>query len=200
MNWTKHSKVEIGRPYGDLVALNRQPNNRHGGAMYECRCKCGTVWTTYGSQISCGHTTQCGKCGRKPHLDRLHAAMRLEPGKSARHATFLQTKRSAVVRGIKWSLTEDEFHVFGQQPCHYCGDVLSNCKKGNYGIYGEYRYNGIDRVEPTKGYEPGNMVTCCWRCNRAKCTMSVAEFMLWAKRIHAHSAGSYSSTVTDFEI
>jgi hypothetical protein len=186
MNWSKHTKVKIGAQYGRAKVLNRQPNNKHGGAMFECKCECGKIFTAYGGQLSSGQTTQCGKCGRKPHLDRLHEACRLDPGKAARHATFLQTKRSSVIRGIKWDLSESDFHAMSQLPCHYCGDTLSNCKKGKRGIYGEHRYNGIDRVESTKGYEAGNMVPCCWRCNRSKCDMSVSEFLEWADRLYSH--------------
>lgn len=188
MNWSKHSKVIVGSSYGRLLVVSRLPNNKHGGAMYECQCECGTTFNTYGAGLSSRLKTQCGKCGAKPHLDRLHEARRLDPGKAAKHATFLQTKRSAVIRSIGWQITESEFHEIAQKPCHYCGTVQSNCKKGKYGLYGEYRYNGIDRMNSNRGYVAGNMVPCCWQCNRAKCNNSVEEFLSWARRLVQHQS------------
>jgi hypothetical protein len=68
--------------------------------------------------------------------------------------------------------------------CSYCGSEPRNVAKA---FNGDFGYNGLDRIDNTKGYEPGNVVTCCFICNNAKRTLSVAEFMGWAKALYEHS-------------
>jgi hypothetical protein len=46
--------------------------------------------------------------------------------------------------------------------------------------------NGIDRMDNTKGYLPGNVTTACDRCNRGKHTMSTDQFLALAHRIVEH--------------
>jgi hypothetical protein len=40
-------------------------------------------------------------------------------------------------------------------------------------------FNGIDRVDNSKGYILGNCVPCCSWCNRAKADGTLAKFMDW---------------------
>ena len=43
--------------------------------------------------------------------------------------------------------------------------------------------NGIDRLDSTQGYVNGNCVTCCGRCNEAKMSEDLSEFVLRCNRI-----------------
>jgi hypothetical protein len=47
------------------------------------------------------------------------------------------------------------------------------CTNGSRGIY---TYNGIDRVDNSKGYTPENTVPCCKICNKIKGTGDVQTF------------------------
>ena len=47
---------------------------------------------------------------------------------------------------------------------------------------GDYIYNGLDRIDPSKGYELTNIVTCCENCNRLKSDLvSYEEFIEFIK-------------------
>lgn len=70
---------------------------------------------------------------------------------------FNQAKR----RNVFFGLTEPEFGKLTSQNCHYCG-VAPLQKERNY------LFNGIDRVDPHKGYETANCVPCCKECNWVK--------------------------------
>ena len=59
-------------------------------------------------------------------------------------------------------------------------------RRGN----GDYTYNGIDRVDNTRGYTLDNVVPCCFKCNRAKDTMTKEEFLEWVGRVATHSLGT----------
>ena len=51
---------------------------------------------------------------------------------------------------------------------------------------GGFRYNGIDRVDSSRGYEAGNVVASCKRCNYTKQTMSRVEFVDWIRSVYEH--------------
>lgn len=75
-------------------------------------------------------------------------------------------------RSIIVELSENRFIQLFQQPCYYCGTTGS--------------LNGVDRLDNTKGYVEGNVVSSCLTCNRAKNKMSQEEFLSWIKRIAVH--------------
>ena len=49
-----------------------------------------------------------------------------------------------------------------------------------------YSYNGIDRKDNTRGYEPDNCLPCCGLCNRMKSALSYGDFMDWIGRVINH--------------
>ena len=53
-----------------------------------------------------------------------------------------------------FTISLDYFKSFWGKPCYYCGD--------------DNGHNGVDRVNNKKGYEEGNIVSCCVGCNFAK--------------------------------
>lgn len=57
-------------------------------------------------------------------------------------------------------------------------------KGGGRKANGGYTYNGIDRVDNTKGYEETNVVPCCTVCNRAKMAHTQEEFFDRVRRIY----------------
>jgi hypothetical protein len=50
--------------------------------------------------------------------------------------------------------------------------------------YDEFRYNGIDRIENTKGYSIDNCAPCCKICNNSKSTLSKEEWFYWIKQVY----------------
>lgn len=65
-----------------------------------------------------------------------------------------------------------------------CGSEYSNIyirKK-----YNTFKYNGIDRVDNSKGYTITNCVTCCKTCNSAKSNMTTSNFLEWINKLVTH--------------
>lgn len=84
----------------------------------------------------------------------------------------------------KFELSDQRaFHLF-QQHCFYCGIEPSNLKKTKAG---SVKYNGIDRIDSSKGYTPENVVTCCRRCNVAKNDQTLSEFTEWYTRLYKYN-------------
>jgi hypothetical protein len=50
-----------------------------------------------------------------------------------------------------------------------------------------WTYNGLDRVDRSKGHTSDNVVSCCWDCNRAKGDMTKEDFIIHIKRMYDHN-------------
>ena len=59
--------------------------------------------------------------------------------------------------GKDWQLSEETWKTLVAMPCFYCG-------LDNNSIYG----SGLDRLDNSKGYVEGNIVSCCKECNSAR--------------------------------
>lgn len=94
-------------------------------------------------------------------------------------------KRGARLRGLMFDITKDEFRELTSADCHYCGLPPSNHYQCPTCV-GDYTYNGVDRVDNSKGYIHGNVVPCCTYCNRSKNNQSEEQFLEWVQRVYHH--------------
>lgn len=114
---------------------------------------------------------------------------RLPTGYSPQKALYrTYQKASAAKKGLSFTLPFGLFVSLTSLPCHYCGVSPQQVIKGRRGG-DDYRYNGLDRVDSSKGYIAENVVPCCRRCKSAKSDASVADFVSWARRVVSHNAG-----------
>jgi hypothetical protein len=94
-------------------------------------------------------------------------------------------KSGAKNRDISFELTEDEFRELTQGNCHYCGVEPDQALQLN--ADGDlYIYNGIDRLDGSKGYTTDNCVPCCKVCNFMKRNMLESEFIAHISKIMLH--------------
>jgi hypothetical protein len=91
-------------------------------------------------------------------------------------------KRGAEVRGLDFDIPRDLFEELIDSDCSYCG-----AKPGNrITPHGKpIIYQGIDRLDNSKGYVVGNVVPCCIICNKMKKAMNETEFMSHVRAIVA---------------
>jgi hypothetical protein len=116
-------------------------------------------------------------------------------------SAFRRVKYDAKRAGREFNITLDFFVRMCHEPCHYCNrrdinsiDVPS--KAGGYLLKG-FRYNGLDRVDNTIGYEEDNCVPCCVVCNRAKNSMPYADFMEYIAVMVNYQSSVGESNVID---
>ncbi len=88
---------------------------------------------------------------------------------STQHGVFIAYRNNSKSRKIPWNLTEEQFIIFDKKPCFYCGCPMKKI--------------GLDRVNNAIGYEVGNVVPCCTKCNLAKRSLSQAEFLELCRKI-----------------
>jgi hypothetical protein len=96
-------------------------------------------------------------------------------------------KNSAKLRRLKLGLSLAQVKYLGLLPCFYCGLVGSNTTKPPKRSRADrvsLKYNGIDQVVPRIGYHPGNVLPCCFFCNRAKGKVPLEEFLPWINLLH----------------
>lgn len=149
-----------GRQFGRLTVIRRVP----GDSGWLCRCVCGNEVAHAGGELIRGRAKSCGCLKTGP---RNGPAFR-----SARN----RYRVNARSRDLSWCLTDEDFLRLTSQDCHYCGAAPAN-------VAGTFVYNGIDRMDNDRGYEPENVVPCCPKCNWAKRDMPYDEFLAWIARL-----------------
>lgn len=163
---------EVGKRYGKLVVLEQAPSDGTW-AKFLCQCDCGNTITVRGNSLRTGMTRSCGCLAHLP------------PGEAAFNQIYNSARQNARTRGYPWELTKEQVKDIMGKPCAYCG-AEPHQRVTDTRYHGTFLYNGMDRVNNTKGYTIDNVVPCCGRCNRAKDTHSVGSFREWVARVHAH--------------
>lgn len=106
-----------------------------------------------------GCLKKCLECYRQKG-ERRH----YEPHKVCNFATL---RSGAMSKGKAFALTREQYvALIACNACHYCGGELP--KRGG----------GLDRIDNSRGYEPGNVVPCCTACNRIRGDNLTYEEML----------------------
>lgn len=70
---------------------------------------------------------------------------------------FDKAKNNRHSRKKGWFLLFEEYAALIAKPCHYCGEDTSQAKGC-----------GLDRLDNSKGYILGNVVSCCAICNTGR--------------------------------
>ena len=119
---------------------------------------------------------------------------KIKRGEAAFNSIYRVYKRDNIKKSGRWHLpfeiSKRLFRKLIQQNCVYCGREPSSVRGSTeFNRYnGTFLYNGLDRVDNSKGYTIDNVVSCCSKCNRAKGTMTVDEFKEWIFKVSTHLA------------
>lgn len=173
-----------GYEFNSFVINNRvknKGNDRH--TYWLCKCKnCGEEIVRSSARIKKG-TPVCYNCkeiNRKKPFKPL--STRKDPNQVALNLCYCRYKKTAKRRNLEFTLTQEQFKNIVFKNCGYCGDAPSNCQKSNTG--GSFIYNGIDRIDNSKGYNYENCAPCCIKCNYMKHTTSVESFIERVEKIY----------------
>jgi len=178
---------EVGNRHGRLVVIARRENDNFGQAQWLCKCDCDNDNETIvsGGNLRKGHTRSCG-CLRIEKVSKIGKANALPAGEASFNVLINNLKQGAKRRDFEWSLTEDQARVLMKQNCHYCGAEPQQKIIHSHYCNGSYIYNGLDRINNSKGYTIDNVVLCCKICNYAKRTMTIEQFQEWLTRAYTH--------------
>ena len=92
-------------------------------------------------------------------------------------------KSNAKARGLSWELTDEQFLELVTKDCTYCGH--------------SQKYNGIDRIDSSKGYTINNCVPCCTWCNVMKLNYNESEFLAHIRQIYNFQLEKQGSTTIE---
>lgn len=161
-----------GRRFYRLMVLEFVETTKYNQIMWKCQCDCGNILNVRGGDLRNGRTRTCGCRG-------------LSLGESSFNATYQSYKKAASTRELEFLLSKEQFKNITQQDCYYCGTHPSNERKVSTST-GSFIYNGIDRVDNSRGYSIDNCVPCCDMCNKSKNKHSIDEFYEWIDRVYNH--------------
>jgi len=184
-----------GQRFGKLTVIQYDHTKKPSGRAYWlCKCDCGKKTIVEANHLRSEHTQSCG-CWHKERL--MESNLGNTRGRKFKDPKIASAKRI-------WEMSYDDgcsFDVFlrlSQEPCYYCGAGASNtynayiAKDGrvkNTDVNVEwaknafFKYNGLDRVDPSRDHSEDNVVPCCIACNIAKHNMTMEQFTDWAGRL-----------------
>ncbi len=190
----KSKQLEIGEIFSNLTVIKHLGSVKYNN-IYLCKCSCGNEKEFPLTLLRTGKATHCGclKFSSNTHGNRKYS-----PQEASFRAKASGYKAEAKSRNIDYSLTVEDTINLLKGKCNYClqepnnifNSRLSRISKNknnfssrhstDYTIY----YNGIDRVDNTKGYTIENTVSCCFRCNTAKLNYTTEDFKSWITNIY----------------
>jgi hypothetical protein len=145
-----------------------------------CVCDCGKIVKVRGGYLRSCHTNSCG-CNR---------AFRLPKGEAGLSVLYNHRYKARARRaGLPFSVDRDTFRKLVKKSCYYCGRLPSRVAK-TVSKHSRFVYNGLDRVDSSKGYTLDNVVTCCRDCNIMKMDKSQDAFLNKIRRVHRHMFNS----------
>lgn len=175
----KRANIKIGLKFNKLLIKNTFKKNNFTYAI--CRCDCGNEKIILLTSVVNGRIKSCG-CFKKESLSK---RMKKDNGVASLNSLLNRYKNSAKRRKILFDLNEKIFINIINKNCFYCNKKPSSIYK-NYFNNGDYIYNGIDRIDSSKGYTEDNTVTCCGTCNTMKMALGQEEFLNHIKRIYEY--------------
>ena len=159
--------------FGKLVAVS-PVEKTPSGTKWKCACDCGAEAVVCYSDLARGRQKSCG-CSQ-------HEIHRKPFGQAAANRVLSQYKRNASKRQLTFSISDEDFLKLTKQSCFYCGKKPSSIYS-EHNMFGDYVYNGVDRIDNTEGYDKPNVVSCCSVCNMMKKSMLQDEFINQCKKV-----------------
>lgn len=175
----------VGRTFGYWKVLSQVPAGERPtkDTYFLCRCVCGEEKAVVGHRLVQGKSKSCRTCCFKYRTPSDHRKKGL--GEALRNAVIRTYRRNAKLRDLDFTLCDEEVSALLGGDCAYCGAPPSRTLS-DPAHHGDFVCNGIDRVENRIGYVPGNVVSCCARCNYGKHTCTYDEFIEWIARVARH--------------
>lgn len=167
----------IDQIFGYLKVIKQVPipKNVKKERYWECEClynNCGNKKILTSSEIMKGQLT----CGA--HMNQINSIQIIEQSQLGSLRKVWENR----YKNIDWEI----FKILSQSSCFYCG--LPAEKSNRFNVFlnrkrasdfskenGFVCYNGLDRIDPIKGYIEENVVPCCRMCNTFKLTLSLEK-------------------------
>jgi hypothetical protein len=179
-----------GKKFNRLTVLRldkeRTRNDKYWRVFWICECECGKIKSVVAGGLRSGSTKSCGCWKLENSREVCRKNFTKETTILPRRDIFTQYAAKCKTKKIEFLIGECDFYELIEKPCYYCGDGLNNVKtvRTSSTKIKTYHYNGIDRIDNSKGYIKDNVVPCCNICNKAKRDLPLTNFYKWVIMIH----------------
>lgn len=184
-----------GQKFHRLTFIRPTDKRVRSGIVWEAQCDCGTTVEVMASDVVKKNATHksCGCLSRETKVNN----GKMRGTSSRRYDPIISSARGVWGRTYK-DIDFDTFYQLSQQSCDYCGSLpaathnIGVSSKKCYSASelqlneGTFTYNGLDRVDSSRGHTVDNVVPCCWECNRMKGNRTREEFLAHNTKIHVH--------------
>ena len=160
----KHIPINKGEIFGRLKVVKRISNSGTQ-SRYECVCECGEKTIALAKRLRNGVTSKC------------RVGCKLDEGLSIFNVIYRDLKRKGRdPQNPMFFLTKERTFELFKGNCNYCKRPPQTVRVIERLNGQQFVYNGIDRVDSSRPYEEGNVVSCCATCNFMKHILTVDEF------------------------
>lgn len=176
----RYDKKMIGKKFYRLTILSHVYKKG-----YLCKCDCGNETIAKGWALKKGEHKSCGCLMKEIQAKRLS----LPNFKAIKNEIFKNYSAAAKRRGHIFNLSKNKFFKLITSNCFYCGTVPNMTYKGTKRKIIDtsiFKYNGVDRVDNTKGYIKNNCVPCCKICNNSKNILTQKEWLDWLEKTYLY--------------
>lgn len=154
----------IGMRYNMLMVVKKLPSKVCGDKskyykkrMWLCKCDCGNMTEANTGSLTCDKKKSCGcLTSTKSAENSIKSRYKIVKQDAGYRSIYSSYKLNAKSRKFDFNIDFDYAVSIMKSDCHYCGIEPSNTYMKSY--YNA-TYNGIDRVDNTKGYEMDNIVS-----------------------------------------
>ena len=176
-----------GKTYGRLTVLSRNPikGNRRQ-VRWNCVCECGNDHIVTGESLRGGKSKSCGcllfesRYVKNKNTDRQKAMLSLIYHSLKKRHIKKFDDENYISFGVFKKISLSNCFYCNSEPMNSQRDIRYGARKKSRGIVlvtdFVLKYNGVDRIDSTKGYTRNNVLPCCKNCNSAKMTLSINDF------------------------
>lgn len=171
-----------GMRFGKLVAINPTDKRVGKAIVWKCKCDCGNDAYVLSYNLYRLNTQSCGCLNKSAAMAVGHANSKDKRYNPAINRLYGRYYKNCISTGRDFNLSKEDFVSIVTKDCNYCGIPPMQVANSSDKIV-SFLYNGIDRVDSSKGYSLDNCVPCCKICNFAKKDMDLDSFMAWIRRL-----------------
>jgi len=134
--------------YNKLTVIQSLGKSADGHRLWECVCDCGNKRIDYASKITTGRTKHCKECSRKEAANKVKTHGMKD---SSEYSSWIAMKGRCLNKNHK------DYVNYGGNGIIICKNWIDSFQKFYEYIGKKEKGQSIDRIDNTKGYEPGNV-------------------------------------------
>ena len=172
------------------ICKNCCPKANGSGKFIKVKCEnCGRIKTI--RICAAVRNSYCHHCGGRKAAKTTFYESRYNNAKYIEqrliNSCYNTIKKGAKARNLEFTLIKEDLKDFIHKDCYYCGLPPGNtflCFRYSQKYKIKIKYQGIDRIDSSKGYVIENIRPCCIVCNHLKWDHTEEEFFRSVKAIY----------------